>query len=95
MESSRNLNNPLKNIDCNIDLQSTSAGKALYTALHSTGYAILSNHNVSIDLLKDITEKWKPFFLDKKNTITSEQIHQMKAIFLSIMKQPQKKKRLI
>lgn len=54
-----------RNNDCLVDLKDTYAGNKLYQSLQSNGYTILKNHNISIELLDEIIDSWKPFFLSK------------------------------
>lgn len=49
-----------------VDLNHPNPEISLYNALYSTGCAVIENHDISLDLLEDITKKWMPFFLSKK-----------------------------
>ncbi len=45
-----------------IDLQSADSGKNFADSMHKTGFAILENHNISLELLRKVYEEWDDFF---------------------------------
>lgn len=45
-----------------IDFKSSTASKEFVFSLHETGFAVLINHPISIDLINDVYEDWGKFF---------------------------------
>lgn len=55
----------LKTLKLDVDLQGENPETQLLNHLHETGCAVLDNHDVPTDLLKDIFEQWNNYFSSK------------------------------
>ena len=52
------------NVDI-IDFKSTNAAKLLTISLKNTGFAVLKNHDLNIDLINSVYSEWSSFFDSK------------------------------
>lgn len=48
-----------------IDFKSKNAGKELVRSLRDTGFAVIKNHSINIDLIKRVYQQWEVFFNDE------------------------------
>lgn len=49
-----------------VDFKDLNAPDKFTTSLHQTGFSVLTNHPVDIDLIKSVYSDWKSFFNDSK-----------------------------
>ena len=53
-----------------VDFLSEDAPKKFVRSLRDSGFAVLKNHPISGDLLKEVYKNWKDFSIQKRNTAT-------------------------